>query len=272
MLSQLSGYSISTLSLHFHLWLEKPPTLAKFSQNHLEESFLLVDGLWFGRWFVMMVYRQHGDLTILRVSVGKREVSTRVAKDFKSLLLLGYRFTGIISDDHPGIIKAVHEVFPHIPYQICLAHIHRRAISLLGRKPKDGHTIELRILADHVWKIESHEALYWWRKELLKWEHENRGYLAEYRIDQNGHWWYIHKGARKALNTLLEASQICFTFLSHPTMPKTTNEIEAQFGYLGRRWLSHRGLKRERWEKFLCWFVYLYNEEKLSDRKSKKAV
>lgn len=28
-------------------------------------------------------------------------------------------------------------------------------------------------------------------------------------------------------------------------MPKTTNELEAQFGHLGKRWLAHRGLKRE---------------------------
>ena len=54
-------------------------------------------------------------------------------------------------------------------------------------------------------------------------------------------------------------------------MPKTTNELEAQFGHLGKRWLSHRGLKRERWKDFLKWFVYFYNQEKLSQKKTKEA-
>ncbi len=54
-------------------------------------------------------------------------------------------------------------------------------------------------------------------------------------------------------------------------MPKTTNEIEGQFGHLGKRWLAHRGMKRERWMDFLKWFIYFYNQNKLSRSKSKKA-
>lgn len=271
-LSANHGLSIQYLSLWFHRFLdeEKAPPIPKFDQLR-EEAYLLADGLWFGRYFVLLVYRQSKDLLILKISVAKREVSTKIAKDFKALLSLGYRFTGIISDDGTGMVKAIKEVFPHVPHQICLAHMHRRALSSLGQKPKDNCVKDLRFLADWVWKIESQEARFWWRKELLKWERENRGYLGEYRVDQNGHWWYIHKGARKALNTLLETSQICFTFLSHPTMPKTTNEIEAQFGHLGDRWQEHKGLKRTRWQNFLTWFVYFYNEKKLTDRKRKEA-
>ena len=115
------------------------------------------------------------------------------------------------------------------------------------------------------------EALRWWKKELIRWEHENFDYLREYRVDQTGHWWYIHKGPRKALNTLIEAAEVSFTFLTHPTMPKTTNEIEAQFGHLENRWQEHQGLKRNRWEHFLTWFVHFYNEKKLAESKKKKA-
>ena len=53
-------------------------------------------------------------------------------------------------------------------------------------------------------------------------------------------------------------------------MPKTTNEIEATFGHLGQRWLAHRGLKTERWESFMKWFVYFYNLQKMTQSKSKK--
>ncbi len=270
-LSFSSGFSIQHLSFWFHKFLDKElaPPIPKFTQTE-DVAYLLVDGLWFGRYFVLMVYRQSKNLLILKISAVKREVGTKIAKDLKALGVLGYHFTGIISDDGTGICKAVHDVFPHIPHQICLAHMHRRALSLLGRKPKDDRVRELRFLADWVWKIESQEALKWWRKELLRWEHDNFSYLREYRTDQDGHWWYVHKGARKALNTLLETSLISFTFLSHHGMPKTTNEIEAQFGHLGERWAEHHGLKRERWQNFLAWFVYFYNQKKLTESKRKR--
>jgi hypothetical protein len=53
-------------------------------------------------------------------------------------------------------------------------------------------------------------------------------------------------------------------------MPKTTNELEGQFGNLGKRWLAHRGLKTEKWEQFMKWFVYFYNQDKLSSGKTKQ--
>lgn len=268
MLSSLSGYSIQYLALWFHKFFrESPPELPLVDQTQMGETYLLVDGLWFGRWFVLMVYRQHKNLTILHISIAKSEVGTKITKDFKYLLDLGYRFTGIVSDDGTGIIRAIEKVFPHVPHQICLAHMHRRVVSMLGKKPKERRLIELRSLADHVWLIESQEALKWWNHKVKDWRKENWSYLLEFRRDQDDHWWYVHKGARKAINILLTLPDKSFTFLTHPLMPKTTNEIEAQFGHLAKRWLAHRGLKRERWEIFLKWFVYLYNQEKLTRSK-----
>lgn len=269
-LSYQTGFSIRHLWNWFSKFLDgEAPPIPKFNQTEAEVAYLLIDGLWFGRYFVLMVYRQSKNLLILKISTAKREVGTKIAKDLKALLELGYRFTGIVSDDGTGVTKAVREVFPHVPHQICLAHMHRRALSMLGVRPKEECVQKLKALADWVWKIESREALKWWRKELLSWEHENFNFLMEYRVDQTGQWWYVHKGPRKALNVLLETSEVCFTFLTHLGMPKTTNEIEAQFGHLGKRWQEHQGLKRIRWKNFLAWFVYFYNQKKLAERKRK---
>ncbi len=263
MLASSFGCSVTYLVYSFHTFLhQEPPSLPKVPQA--EETFLLVDGLWFGRWFVLMVYRQSKKLTILRISVGKREVSGRVIRDLESLLRDGYRFTGVVSDDQRGIVRAVKEVFGHIPHQICLAHMHRRLISALGKRPKDRHLVKLKRFADGVWLIESREALRLWQKKILAWKMKNYDYLLEKRIDQTGRWWFAHPGARKALRILLGLPLKSFAFLSSPLMPKTTNELEAQFGHFGKRWLAHRGLKRERWENFMRWFVYLYNQEKIS--------
>jgi len=142
--------------------------------------------------------------------------------------------------------------------------MHRGIISAIGRYSKDYRVQELKRLADHVWLIELQKALRWWRGKLNDWISRNNEFLKEKRYDINYNWWHIHKGPRRAVRTLQELPYTSFTFLRHPLMPKTTNEIEAQFGHLGKRWLAHRGLKKERWEYFLRWFVYLYNQDKLS--------
>lgn len=217
-----------------------------------------------------MAYRQSRNLMLLHISVVGREAATKIAKDLRHLISCGYRFTGIVSDGGTGIVKAVQDVFPNIPHQICLAHLHRGIIASLGRFPKDERVKELKLLADHVWLIESKEALGWWKEQLKQWIKSHNTYLKEKRYDMVWNWWYIHKGVRRAVATLEDLPYTSFKFINHPLMPKTTNELEAQFGHLGKRWLAHRGLKTERWENFMRWFVYFYNQDRLSRKKTKE--
>lgn len=270
-ISSISGYSIQHLATVFHrLMLTAPPILLPLDQSVAKETFLLIDGLWFGRWFVLMVYRQSKTLRILHITVAGREVKSKIARDLRILQVDGYRFTGVVSDGGPGILGAVNLVFPHIPHQICLAHMHRAVIAGIGKHPIDWRVQELKALADHVWKVESCEALRWWESHVRTWVRDNLFFIHEKRRDNTGRWWYIHKGVRRAATILLQLPSTSFVFLTHPTMPKTTNELEAQFGHLGKRWLAHRGLKKERWERFLTWFVYFYNTDKMAVRKSKE--
>lgn len=79
----------------FHAYFrEDPPTLPKLDQSNISETFLLIDGLWFGRWFVLMVYRQSGDLVLLHIAIAGREVTTKISKDLNMIKEMGYRFTG----------------------------------------------------------------------------------------------------------------------------------------------------------------------------------
>lgn len=200
-----------------------------------------------------------------------KEAATRIEKDLKKIQEQ-YIFNGIVSDGGTGIVSAINTVFPHTPHQVCLSHMHRGIIAAIGRYSKDYRVQELKRLADHVWLIESQEALRWWRGKLNDWIKRNNEFLKERRYDINYNWWHIHKGPRKAVRTLQELPYTSFTFLRHPLMPKTTNEIEAQFRHLGKRWLAHRGLKRERWEHFLRWFVYFYNQDKLLPLRKAKPI
>ena len=271
-LADISGFSVQYLSRRFHVFLlQEPPKLPPFDQSKTTETFLLLDGMWLKRGFVLMAYRQSRTLTILHISVVGREAASKIAKDLRQLTFLGYRFTGVVSDGGTGIVKAVSDVFPHKPHQICLAHLHRDVIAAIGRYPKSERVKTLKRLADHVWLIESKEALRWWRNEVEYWAEQHNAFVKEKKYDLDYNWWFIHKGVRRALSILRSLPYTSFKFLDNPLMPKTTNELEAQFGHLGKRWLAHRGLKTEKWELFMKWFVYFYNHDKLSPRKTKKA-
>lgn len=211
-LTSQSGYSIRHLEQQFHQLLQKsPPELLPIDQSQLEVAFLLIDGLWFGRWFVLMVYRQSRNLTILRITVAGKEVSTKIEKDLKALKAI-YRFTGIVSDGGTGIKSAVVAVFGHIPHQICLAHMHRDVINALGRYPKDRRVKKLKRIADHVWLVESKEALCWWIVKLKTWIRDNKDFLRETRHIEGVGWWYIHKGVRKAVRILVSLPDTSFKF------------------------------------------------------------
>lgn len=271
MLSVLSGYSVRFLEEKFHEYLATdPPLLPLLDQGQIEETFLLIDGLWFTRYFVLMVYRQSGNLFLLRIAAYHREVNTQIKKDLVWIRENGYWFTGVVSDGGTGIVKAVSDVFLHAPHQLCLAHKDRDIAAALGKNPHDERVKELKALADHIWRIESKEALRWWEEQVKHWVKSHNSFLKEKRFDLAYNWWYIHKGVRRAVHILKYLPETSFHFLDHPLMPKTTNEIEAQFGHIGKRWLAHRGMKQERWIQFLKWFTYFYNQDKLADKKTKK--
>ena len=214
-----------------------------------------------------MLYRHHKKKLIIHASFVSRERGSLIAKDLK-YLKSKYRFTGIVSDGATGIGNAILAAFGHIPHQICMAHLHRDIINAIGRYPKDERVKELKRIADHIWLIESKEALRWWKDKLQKWSDKNRDFLDETKHLDTGGWWFIHKGVIKAARILVSLPDTSFNFLDHPLMPKTTNELEGSISVLSRKHNLHKGLKRERVKPFLHWFIYFYNRKILSQRKN----
>lgn len=269
-LSRWSHLSLSTLRRGFEMLLcEDPPKLISV-QDPSDESYLILDGMWFGKKLCLMLYRESKNKLIIHYSFMKKEVGTKIAKDLKFIHSLGYHFTGVVSDGGTGIRKAVLTVYGNIPHQICMAHLHRLATNCLGGYPNEIPTQKLKLLADHIWKIESKEALRWWKEKLNSWIKIYWDFLYEKRKDTNGRWWYVHRGVRKALRTLITASEESFTFLSHPLMPRTSNKIEGSISNLTSKHLIHRGFKQDKTESFIRWFVYFYNRNLLSQRKTKE--
>ena len=104
-----------------------------------------------------------GRRRILGVELANRE-STTSWREF--LLLLKQRgLSGVrlaISDDHPGLKRALAEVLPEAAWQRCYVHFLRNALDHLPRKANDDCLTELRWLYDRRDAAEAHLHLRAW--------------------------------------------------------------------------------------------------------------
>ncbi len=260
-LQVISGYSISTLQTAFQGYLDTVQKDVIHPAQTTKPIVLLLDGLWFGRSFVVMAYRSSQSLKIIRISTGVKELKSIIKKDLLHISAEGYSVSGIVSDGGKPILGALQYVYPSTPHQVCLAHMHRSLISSIGKYPHEYCVQLLKHLSDMVWWVQTKEQQYAWYTLVTFWQERYHEYVNARRMDTEGIWWYIHKGVRKALRTMESIYENSFTFIDYSCLPRTTNQIEAQFGHLGRRFLAHRGLRNTRWESFLKWFVFFYNEK-----------
>ena len=109
-----------------------------------------------------------GRRRVLAVELAQRESATSW-KDF--LVALKARgLTGVlltISDDHPGLKKAIAEVLPEAAWQRCYVHFLRNSLDYLPRKADDDCLLELRWLYDRRDLEEARRDLTAW---LARWQ------------------------------------------------------------------------------------------------------
>ena len=124
-----------------------------------------------------------GRRQILAVELANRESQTSW-KDFlltlKSRGLRGVEF--VVSDDHPGLKRAIAEVIPEAVWQRCYVHFLRNARDHLPRKAVDDCMQELRWLYDRRDLAEAQKDLVQWLErwgqkypKLCEWVEENIG-------------------------------------------------------------------------------------------------
>ena len=109
-----------------------------------------------------------GRRQVLGVEMANRESSTSW-KEF----LLGLKRRGLrgvifaVSDDHPGLKRAISEVLSEAFWQRCYVHFLRNALDYLPRKVADDCLVELRWLYDRRNAEEARRDLAAW---LLRWQ------------------------------------------------------------------------------------------------------
>lgn len=137
-----------------------------------------------------------GRRQILAVEIAGRESTTswrELLLSLKQRGLRGVRCT--VSDDHPGLKRAVAEVLPEACWQRCYVHFLRNALDHLPRKAGDDCLTELRWLYDRRDGIEARQHLAAWIErwqtkypKLTTWvEEQIEETFTFYRLPQSHH-------------------------------------------------------------------------------------
>jgi putative transposase len=137
-----------------------------------------------------------GRRQILAVELANRESQTSwrdVLLELKSRGLRGVEF--VVSDDHPGLKRAIAEVIPEAVWQRCYVHFLRNALNHLPRKAVDDCRQELRWLYDRRDLSEAQKDLAQWLErwgtrypKLCEWVEENIGEtFSFYRLPLQHH-------------------------------------------------------------------------------------
>lgn len=204
---ELCGHSFSASSIsQINKGLDE--ALARFAQRRLEEEYpyLILDARYEKVREHSVIQSQavliaiginwEGQRQVLAVDMANRESSSSW-KDFlvklKERGLSGVEF--VVSDDHPGLKRAISEVLTEASWQRCYVHFLRNALDYLPRKADDDCLQELRWLYDRRDAQEAQRDLAAWitkwagkYPKLVDWVEGNIGEtLAFYRLPRQHH-------------------------------------------------------------------------------------
>ena len=202
----------------------------QINSQPLDDNFeyLLLDGIWqktkgFG-WdkneatlLCALGVRPNGERKIIAFTFARSENYEdwyELIIQIKKRGLIGKNLKLIISDDNGGIKKARSQLFPAVPFQICIVHKMRNVIGKTSHKNKTALAEDLK----YVFKAETQENAMTRAKEFVK-------------------KWYIVE--EKAMNSFKFNIEDCFTYLQFSkeiwSKVRTTNILEREFREVRRR-------------------------------------
>ncbi len=179
-----------------------------------------------------------------------KQVITERLEDYKALiqeLITEWRtIEAVVSDWKRWILWW----FWTIPTQMCIFHQQRIFRKYLGKKNKLEPNIELKIIYEHIGKVDKE----WLEIALDVW-------FMKYKIrllERNYEWKFIHERTRKTYRSLKRNMERLYVFEKYPyfNIPTTTNNLDWWvFSWLKTRLRVHRWMKKENIIKFVTEYL-----------------
>ena len=176
---ELCGHSFSASAISaINKGLDE--SLERFASRELEESYpylildaryekVRADGVIRSQAVLIAIgINGEGQRQVLSVELANRESASSwkdLLLELKARGLSGVEF--VVSDDHPGLKRAIGEVLPEAAWQRCYVHFLRNALDYLPRRADDDCLQELRWLYDRRDLVEANRDLAAW---LARWQ------------------------------------------------------------------------------------------------------
>lgn len=209
-----------------------------------------MDTTYFGRIFGVMLFKDATTGTNLLKYYVDYETNQIYKKGVCELQEKGIEIKAIVSDGRRGL----KELFPGIPFQMCIFHQVAIITRYLTRRPRQQASIELRELCLSLKSTD--KCLF--SEELEHWYNRWRLFLNERSADpQTNKSHYTHRRLRSAYRSLASNLNWLFTWSDYPeiNIPKTTNAIDGHFSDLKTKLRNHNGLSMKRKIKFIDEFL-----------------
>lgn len=223
--------------------------------TNVEGLVLIVDGVRLARGAWVLVGRTLAQVASWVFTTGE---STAAWTSF-AVSILGVPWA-VVLDGRAGLLTAVQQDWPTAHIQRCHFHVQQGARILLTRHPTvlAGRGIQT-ILADLKF-VRTRRQRRRWVRRYHRWERRFAGFLNErtaVRDESTGRRrsWFTHKRLRAVRSLIRNALDHLFTYVRHPTIPRTTNHVEgglnSQLSEFIRR---HRGLPLIRKQRLVALF------------------
>jgi hypothetical protein len=250
-------YKVTRQTLHAWftpLWREEPTPQA----INISNQVLIIDGKYLERY-----------ATVLIASTTKSVVSWQFTQRENAsswmmfLLSLKHIPFAIVCDGQRGMLKAIKQRFPGIIVQRCQFHVMQYCLAKLTKNPESNASIELKELVLKISSIKTKEQFAYWITNYKCWYQAHHNFMKEktyqdYNLTPTGRksWHYTHGKLHAAHSHLKNAIPNLFKYLTHPTIPNTSNFIEGAINsQLQEKLRFHRGLKLTKRRALIAHFL-----------------
>lgn len=215
---------------------------------------LVIDTTWFTKENCLTLYWDHNQQYVQHWKYSNRELSDKITEDLLFLKEHGVKLVSTTSDSSKIILKAVNTVYPEIPKQRCLIHLHRESLNWLTREPKDLPSQELVKLIHNLLTVRTLKDKIKWLERFNLWKQKWLSSLKQLRGPKYD---YSQRASRilRVVTYLNRSLDGLFTYLDNSLIPWHTNGLEGRFGSLKQHYRQHRGLIRQLRGSYLAWYV-----------------
>lgn len=155
----------------------------------------------------------------------------------------------VVLDGRAGLLAAVQLAWPQALIQRCHFHVLKRSRNLLTKEPKLPAAREIRHLLLGLKGVRTRRQKRRWLSAYRHWERRYERFLAAKTISTQRtktgqlRWRYTHPKLRSVRSLVRNVMPHLFTYVRHPTIPRTTNHVEGGLNSTLKDLIRrHRGL------------------------------